>query len=412
DKYGAEAKYVLMIISKDFVRKYWTNEEKKIATALNHEKEPYIISVRVDDTHLDGFKDFDYMLWENNPEDIAEMVVRKLEIRKQIKTKRRIKLTISISICFGALLFLYYILPFYSKINHKRELSGTITMNGRPVPALAVYTSFATDTTDSYGRYKISLDNCPECVPGYPVKIYTINTEAGSSQQEYTINKDYKFDFTISRGDIVINGMVESVGVSNTALQEIEVSVVAEGIEVQPVKTDRSGIFRLPVSRGLLTNTNAIRLQVHDPAGRYKPLRLEPDFFNITSFAVIKMQQSEAVKIAVEGYTPTSICIDKGDIVNIEADGNIRVGANIGNADPDGRNSGMLGMSLEQYNIVRNLNHAALLYKLDGDANWKLAGKRKRFVATHNGCIEFQVNDNTQSDNYGSYTVEVSVQRQ
>lgn len=292
-----------------------------------------------------------------------------------------------------------------------RVLKGTIKMNGLPVKGLTVYTSFASVRTDDLGRYAISLDACPACKPGYTLTIYTTDKEIGSTEQKHTINSDYSFNFSIETGRVIIYGIVKNSVGNDEFLPGIEVRIVSGDIETVPVLTNSMGVFKIPVPRGLLEGANAIRLQVKDPNAQYKPLKAEPDLYEINSLAVIKMKPGPSLTAEVSGFIRSTVCVKEGDVVTMEATGHIRVGAFVGNSDPDGRASGVGGLSLESYNIVSQFNHAALMYRLEGEREWRLAGKYKRFIAPRSGCIEFQVNDNSQDDNYGYYSVSISVQR-
>lgn len=296
-------------------------------------------------------------------------------------------------------------------IAQNRFLKGTITLEGQPVAGIVVYTSFATIQTDNLGRYSLPLAGCPSCKPGYVFSIFTKHKEYGSSEKPYTINNDYRYDFEIIRGTMMINGQVQNTGINPGLLSGIQVKIMAGDIETDPVVTNSFGEFRIPVSREMLKNKNAVLLQVKDPAGKYKPLRLEPELYSTERFNIIKMEPSNAIEMDVNSFMRTRICVKQGDLVTIEAEGQIRVGAMVGNSDPDGRATGVFGMSLESYNIVSNFNHAALLYRFEGEKEWRLAGKKKQFAAGRDGCIEFQVNDNIQDDNVGSYSVKITVQR-
>lgn len=307
----------------------------------------------------------------------------------------------------GVLSFFFYA----GALSQQRALTGTVLMNNNPVRGLTIYTMFASVETDKFGRYVMPLDGCPQCVPGYPLTIYTINKDTGSSVHTYTINRDYRFDFTISKSSMVIFGMVQNVGLGADKLAGIEVTVVHKEIDVSPVKTDANGHFKIRVHKALLEGENGVRLQVRDPAGRFAALRTDPEFFDINNFIILRMQPSAGKAFSVSSHARPDICVNEGDLVNIEADGQIRVGTWVGTSDPDGRSSGVMGMSLEAYNIVSEINHGALMYRIAGKTGWRFVGKRSRFMigSDEDGCLEFQINDNRQNDNYGAYSVRVSV---
>jgi len=315
----------------------------------------------------------------------------------------------------NTLAVLLMLCPFFKSAAQSRFLTGIIRMEGRPVSGLIVYTPFATTKTDDLGRYSLSLAGCPVCKPGYVLNIYTTKINLGSSEQSCTINNDYRYDFNIARSRITIYGIVKSSGINAGPLQGIEVHIIAGDTNTSPVLTDSLGSFKLPIFSALLESRNTVWLQVRDPNGIHKPIRVEPEQYNINALNIITMEPTNTVdvevKVKVNTFTSTIICVRKSDLVTMEAGGHIRDETIACSFDADGKKLSPLGISLESYNIVPNINHAALLYRLEGEREWRLAGKKKQFAAGRDGCIEFQVNDNIQDDNVGSYLVKITVQR-
>jgi formylglycine-generating enzyme required for sulfatase activity len=85
--YGRRSKYVLMITSEAFARKYWANIEKDVALIRNPLKRPYILQLKLDDTHIDGIaRHVIFEKWKNNPQEIAEMIHEKLKRKKPVST--------------------------------------------------------------------------------------------------------------------------------------------------------------------------------------------------------------------------------------------------------------------------------------------------------------------------------------
>lgn len=104
NKFGADAKYMLVIISKNSVDRYWMSIESQIARVFRHGKEPYILPVRIDDTPVDGLSKYVvFMKWENNPDEIADKILEKLNKRKK-KKKRTVRVAVSFSIPVVSLL--------------------------------------------------------------------------------------------------------------------------------------------------------------------------------------------------------------------------------------------------------------------------------------------------------------------
>ncbi len=293
----------------------------------------------------------------------------------------------------------------------QQSLTGIVRLNNQPVRRIAVYTAYATVFTDDLGRYVLPLAGCTSCKPGDKISIYTFDQDIGSSEVTCVISNDYKFDFSIIRNaKLFIYGMVVN-SLTGEGLANMEVKIMAD-IDMDPVVTNSFGQFTMPVTLGMLRNQgmNAVLLLARDPAKRWKPVKSDPEFFQINAFIRIKMLPSQSASIKVSGFLRTTICFKKGDVISIEASGHITVGIFVGNSTPDGREFGVGGLSLAAYNIVEKFNHAALMYRISGESEWRLAGKKKSFLAGRDGCIEFQINDNKQADNDGAYDVEVTIQ--
>lgn len=81
--YGKDTRHVLMLTSKVFVTKYWTAIESQIVQIAAFERPDFIFRVRLDETPVDGISKHLFSLkWDNNPEEIAEIVKKKIELEK------------------------------------------------------------------------------------------------------------------------------------------------------------------------------------------------------------------------------------------------------------------------------------------------------------------------------------------
>lgn len=98
-----------------------------------------------------------------------------------------------------------------------------------------------------------------------------------------------------------------------------------------------------------------------------------------------------------------------GDNVNVTASNFVTVGEFLGDVTADGRTTGLFGLSIEQYNIIRNLPHGSLMCRVGSVTDWELCGTRREFTAQAAGCLEFEINDNDKTDNSGVFSVTVSV---
>lgn len=99
--------------------------------------------------------------------------------------------------------------------------------------------------------------------------------------------------------------------------------------------------------------------------------------------------------------------LNKGDKLKVSASGTINVGAILGDVQPSGRKVGLLGLSIEKYNIAKGISHGSLIYRLGPDKPWQPCGDKCEIIApkTSELAIEFMVNDNNVGDNSGEFEV-------
>jgi formylglycine-generating enzyme len=85
DAYGKKARYVLMITSKIYVKKYWSNIEKMVALAnVRRRHRRHILQLRLDATMIDGLsKHVVYKDWKDNPQEIAGVLAQKVRVQKK-----------------------------------------------------------------------------------------------------------------------------------------------------------------------------------------------------------------------------------------------------------------------------------------------------------------------------------------
>jgi formylglycine-generating enzyme len=85
DRYKDTATFALVLISKDYVKKRWTNIERQIIqTVFKESGKAYLLPLKLDDTVLEGMTDnIIYEKWKNNPDEIARLIERKImDIRR------------------------------------------------------------------------------------------------------------------------------------------------------------------------------------------------------------------------------------------------------------------------------------------------------------------------------------------
>jgi hypothetical protein len=107
----------------------------------------------------------------------------------------------------------------------------------------------------------------------------------------------------------------------------------------------------------------------------------------------------------VDSYNnPTTIQLNAGDKVNIEAGGTITLGSFAGDGGPEGIDG------YKAYCSVPEFRHGSLLFRT-GKGDWDAAGTEKTFTATSSGLLEFMVNDSDPSNNIGSFWVSIKIIR-
>lgn len=109
DAYGRRSRFVLMITSKHFIRKYWSNIERQIALANPRNEKPHILQLRLDETSIDGISiGMVYRDWQNNPQEIALLLKKKVRLRKLEELGRKAKTSLVIGTALTAIFLTYF----------------------------------------------------------------------------------------------------------------------------------------------------------------------------------------------------------------------------------------------------------------------------------------------------------------
>ncbi|PSL28186.1 SUMF1/EgtB/PvdO family nonheme iron enzyme [Chitinophaga ginsengisoli] len=104
DAYGKHTSYVLLITSRTFVTKYWSDIEKQIA--LTWGQQGRILQLRLDDTPVGGIPiQVVYKDWQNNPEEIAKLLHQKIRRKKRVVRRKWLR----VSPLFSALIITGFI---------------------------------------------------------------------------------------------------------------------------------------------------------------------------------------------------------------------------------------------------------------------------------------------------------------
>lgn len=111
DAYGKHTRYILLITSKIFVNKYWSDLEKQVA--LTRLQRGCILQLRLDDTPVDGIsKHVVYKDWENNAEEIAKLLYQKIRRKKRIMRSRWFGISTFLSLLLVTALILRWLVCF------------------------------------------------------------------------------------------------------------------------------------------------------------------------------------------------------------------------------------------------------------------------------------------------------------
>ena len=116
------------------------------------------------------------------------------------------------------------------------------------------------------------------------------------------------------------------------------------------------------------------------------------------------------LKLDVLPSATRSIRLDKQGKISITASGSMVIGFYLGWSTPTGLEKGLFNFPIGDYSLERAFNHAALVYKVNNEPNWRLCGTSCEFTTDGvSQCTEvtFAVNDKDLRDNSGSYNVTV-----
>lgn len=116
--------------------------------------------------------------------------------------------------------------------------------------------------------------------------------------------------------------------------------------------------------------------------------------------------------LSIQRKTNTGILLYPGDTVKVNASGKIKVSPfwNI-IVGPTGANDAE-EIFVGDYSIVNRFRHGALMYSMTTADEWYYCGSSCDFSVletANSGYLEFEVNDDDQANNTGSFTIEVTV---
>lgn len=192
DTYTSQSRYVLLLISKFYIRKKWPGIERQIVQSVNSKLLGHILPLRIDDTRIDGLSNNTvFVKWQNNPRHIAALIKERL-VRDRKTRKYRYAYSIPI-----ALLFIIIISGgIYFKLLNKTG-SGPIGKH---------------DSTKPEGKHTEPIDspvNGPKRGRGDPVT----NTESKKDSPTIKAPEDpilYQYCITVSGNNEKLNQLVSS----------------------------------------------------------------------------------------------------------------------------------------------------------------------------------------------------------
>ncbi|MGB3467463.1 MAG: TIR domain-containing protein [Cyclobacteriaceae bacterium] len=91
DRYKERSKFSLVLISQHYVGKRWAEIERQlIQTVFRNGESGYMLPLRLDNTQLPGLTyNILHAKYKDNPKEIAEMVMKKIESAEKIEKKKK-----------------------------------------------------------------------------------------------------------------------------------------------------------------------------------------------------------------------------------------------------------------------------------------------------------------------------------
>jgi len=183
--------------------------------------------------------------------------------------------------------------------------------------------------------------------------------------------------------------------------------------------TNRFGTYQLTVPKTrLVRELQYVELVVQDPSKKYGSFKNPTNISAPGNIELVKMEKTEVITQELEAVrrTPTEIHIkdlNMSSKIYLKASGQILIGPWVGSTGPNGREGGVLGLSLAEYTIAPEFNGGAVLYRLKGEKRWRLCGEGTEFKPKITGdvTLEFFPNDKDVSNNGGFFDLEVKVER-
>lgn len=264
--------------------------------------------------------------------------------------------------------------------------------------------------TDSQGSFSLNIPATYSA--GDDIEIAIFDKAYGFHKHTYRLNNKKQQSTTIKiqrNTNIGVYGTVKDNN-SKSFIKGLKISISSPNLNtnIPVIRTNEFGVFIFSIPKSDFNQfSEYLDVLIQDSTGTYKDFQKTMNIMAPMEIELEKKSKTIVVPSKVGSYKIIEIDAKVGNWIKINASGSMKVGNWIGNSTPDGRSGGIMGMSITQYNIVPNFNHAALLYKLPGDTEWKSCGANCQFQSPTSGKLKitFEINDNTQGDNSGAYDI-------
>lgn len=134
---------------------------------------------------------------------------------------------------------------------------------------------------------------------------------------------------------------------------------------------------------------------------RYKDAKVVDDF---PKSAIERLRLEYRYERIDSFNNPTTIYLNIGDKVYMEAGGEVTLGTFAGNGEPPGIDG------YTSYNRIEGFKHGSLLFRV-GNKNWDSVNYEKIFTVSENGNLQFIINDNDPSNNNGYFWINIKIIR-
>jgi formylglycine-generating enzyme required for sulfatase activity len=151
DAYGKRARYVLIITSRIYIEKYWSNVELQVAVSSFVKGKPRVLQLRLDDTPVDSISKHQvYLEWKDNPEEIVAILAEKIRRQKHAELRAEIPFLL----CLFILVLMAWI-GYHSTITEPRPPPSAQKMEKVPIASFSPLPDGQNNSNETFYRQKI-----------------------------------------------------------------------------------------------------------------------------------------------------------------------------------------------------------------------------------------------------------------